>query len=244
MGLTQILRIAGVACLGAGVWLLCEGALTLRQWRMVPERVVTLADARMKDAIVTSDHRMSSLEQRLDNQLTALRSDLRATSKEYLQVASQKADVAMDLADSRAGQAVQALNERATDVTVPLADTLREYQRVPAVVGERLDPWTNCNGNGACWQAQFTASLGSARYTMGQIARAAPTITESVKLSTLAAQQTAQSAAITAQNAAQITKPGPAWMRWLGTGLTVAVPASQIAVPIVIQNLKAKGMPQ
>lgn len=233
--------IAAVACLLAGTWLLCEGALTLREWRMVPGRVVSLADARMKDAIAVSDGRMASLEAKLDSQLTALRGDLRATSKDFLQVADKHAGVAIGRADARMGETVAVLDATTAEITKPLVETLATYQRIPAVVGERLDPWTNCVGNGACWQAQFTASLGSARYTMGQVARAAPSITESVKLSTLAAQQTAQSAAITAQNAAQITKPGPRWLRYLGMGLSVAVPASQIAVPFVIGNVAAKG---
>lgn len=58
---------------------------------------------------------------------------------------------------------------------VMLADA---YAELPVTVGERLDPWTECKGNGACWQAQFTGALGSGRATMAEASRTMRAIRE------------------------------------------------------------------
>jgi hypothetical protein len=38
-------------------------------------------------------------------------------------------------------------------------------------LAQNLSPWTDCRGNGACWQAQTTALLGAARVTAGETSR-------------------------------------------------------------------------
>ena len=81
--------------------------------------------------------------------------------------------------DARAGeiigQAAAELRDTRLLLEGPAAElesTLAEYRRVPALVGQRLDPWTDCRGNGACWQAQATAFLGAARVTAGRTSTA------------------------------------------------------------------------
>ncbi len=76
--------------------------------------------------------------------------------------------------------------------------------------------------------------------TMTAIATAAPKVAEAVEGSTLAAQQAAQSAAVTSQNVALLTKPGPRWLRYAGLGLSIAAPASQIALPFAVGALGRK----
>lgn len=218
--------------LATASWAAAELAISIRHYRGVPDRAIDRMDGRLASVEATIDARLASVEARTDRRLASIQASTVV-----------RVDAATERADARLGQSLDLLDERSRELSVAvqassaaLTATLQEYGRVPGVVGARLDPWTNCVGNGACWQAQFTASLGSARYTMGQIARSAPTITESIQASTLAAQQTAQAAAVTAQNAATITKPGPAWTRWLGVGLGVAAPAAQVALPFVYRG--------
>lgn len=77
---------------------------------------------------------------------------------------------------------------------------LEEYRRLPAVVGTRLDPWTDCTGNGACWQAQWTALLGASRVTAGETSRTMREIREATPAIVANIDQTTA-------NVARITKP-------------------------------------
>jgi hypothetical protein len=98
--------------------------------------------------------------------------------------------------DHRLDDAIAKLDTRLGTITDAASDELRttgaelrrtgtaariaidRYAAIPGVVGERLDPWTDCRGNGACWQAQATAALGGLRATLGESARTARTIRE------------------------------------------------------------------
>jgi hypothetical protein len=73
---------------------------------------------------------------------------------------------------------------------------------------------------------------------MTNIAIATPKLVEAAELSARSGQQAAASAALTSANLAAITKPGPRWLRWAGVGLSVAAPASQVAMPFVLGRLK------
>jgi hypothetical protein len=55
-------------------------------------------------------------------------------------------------------------------------------------------PLLECKGNGACLPAQILAISGSARYTMGQVARAAPEIAQSIKVASAKSAATSERA--------------------------------------------------
>ena len=99
---------------------------------------------------------------------------LRAESGAWRAAARAAADDAVARLDARAAAAVGAVE----GPSLAAAALIEEYRRLPAIVGERLDPWTDCRGNGACWQAQATALLGATRATAGETSRAMRTIRE------------------------------------------------------------------
>lgn len=50
---------------------------------------------------------------------------------------------------------------------IPVRDSAlvlaKTYNDIPKVVGERLDPWTDCKANGLCWQGQLSDTLFAVR---------------------------------------------------------------------------------
>jgi hypothetical protein len=109
-------------------------------------------------------------------------------------------------------------------------DLLLAYQQVPAQVGARLDPWTDCHGNGACWQSQITATLGATRATFGQVAKAAPSVASSFERSALATEQTTAATAKAMNNLAELTRPLP---RWLRVPMQVIGPTAPLWLPFI-----------
>jgi hypothetical protein len=116
--------------------------------------------------------------------------------------------------------------------------TMSTYQALPDRLAYANRWLWDCENYAGCLQSQTLALVGSARYTMGQIAKAAPQVAGAVERAAEASAVTAEAASITAQNTAQITRPGPKWLRGVGLGLSVAVPASQIALPFVLSRVK------
>lgn len=78
------------------------------------------------------------------------------------------------MADARLSELIA----KADAPSAAAVELLDEYRRVPSIVGARLDPWTDCKGNGACWQAQMTAALGAGRVTLGETSRTMRSIRE------------------------------------------------------------------
>jgi hypothetical protein len=116
-------------------------------WRAMIERQIA---AGRKDAKGESGHwREASIE------------ELRQMRKEVIQLSNTQLSELIATLDSPADA---------------LTKTLEEYAKVPAVIGSRLDPWTDCKGNGACWQAQTTALLGASRVTSGEVSKTMRTV--------------------------------------------------------------------
>lgn len=108
---------------------------------------------------------------RSERQIAGLRNDLRV-SIDTRAAAIQKA--AVDELQGMRADLVRQIVPPSRALTV----LLEEYRRIPEQVGQRLEPWTDCRGNGACWQAQATAMLGAGRVTLGETSRAMRTIRE------------------------------------------------------------------
>ena len=70
--------------------------------------------------------------------------------------------------------------------------TVLEWRGIPGKYLAKLDPWIDCRGNGNCWQAQVTATLGATRHTMGQLAKAAPEVSNSAVRTAAAVEKTAE----------------------------------------------------
>ena len=169
---------------------------------------------------------MASLPATLDAAVTretaALRADLNTESAAWRALAASEAarsryailaesdqwrrESLSELARARS-DLITTLDQRSTELIrtaeAPAAATtalLDEYRRLPAVVGNRLDPWTDCTGNGACWQAQWTALLGASRVTAGETSRTMREIREATPAIVANVDQTTA-------NVARITKP-------------------------------------
>lgn len=123
----------------------------------------------------------------------------------------QRVDALSGMIDAHAGRiesmAVGEIQQTRADVLSALqpvasaaVDTLDVYRKLPSAVGERMDTWTDCRGNGACWQAQFTALLGASRVTAGETSRTMRGIREATPAIVANIDQTTA-------NVARITKP-------------------------------------
>ncbi len=113
--------------------------------------------------------------------------------------------------DRRSGEFVRTTQAPAVAATA----LLEEYRRLPAAVGSRLDPWTDCAGNGACWQAQWTALLGASRVTAGETSRTMRAVREATPAIVANVDQTTA-------NVARITKPDSLAIRILKLTAPVA----------------------
>ena len=71
---------------------------------------------------------------------------------------------------------------------------------------KNLDPWTDCRGNGACWQAQITALLGASRVTAGETSR-------TMREVRIATPKIAANVEVTTANVARLTQPESLGMR-------------------------------
>jgi hypothetical protein len=71
---------------------------------------------------------------------------------------------------------------------------------------KNLDPWTDCHGNGACWQAQFAALLGASRVTAGETSR-------TMREVRIATPKIAANVEVTTGNVARLTRPESLGMR-------------------------------
>lgn len=234
------MRWVGTACLLALCWLLVECALAVRAARRAADDAVALidwhaaeierrADERIGDAIAMLDRRLASIEQRADARLA---NAVRASERQ-IAGAVERADARLfeTLAEVRAlrGEAQTAIAE---------ASSLISDARPGVQAWSSLSPQLAANALGAVAAIKVTA--GQTAQTMREIERATPDIVASIEASALASQHAAQSAAQTSQNLAEITRPGPRWLRYVGIGLGVAAPAAQTALPFVIRRAELK----
>ena len=215
-------EIAACLALCALTWCGIEAALVLRDWRGVPDQVLALTSNQLTAAQGMVDARLASIEER---------------------------------ADARTGDALALVDHRLGKVTETVAgiggkaeETARSATRLvdsAERISRSLEPWLDCGGENSgegkdCLQRRAWWMTLKADATMTAIATAAPKVAEAVEGSTLAAQQAAESAAVASQNVALLTKPGPRWLRYAGLGLSIAAPASQIALPFAVGALSRK----
>jgi hypothetical protein len=198
--------------------------------------LVVAALALVRTLEVTAAGLPDRLEQIVERHTVALRGDFTAESAAWRRTVEAQAAAARDavvveseqwrnqtlteIAEARRDTLV--LLDRRTGELLAKADVptaaaialLDEYRRIPAMVGARLDPWTDCKGNGACWQAQWTALLGASRTTAGETSRTLRTIREATPGIVANVNQTTA-------NVARITRPD-----------SLAIKILKIAAPI------------
>lgn len=139
------------------------------------------------------DETRDSLQQSVAVVLVVARDELRQTRKDLLEEAGRirretrlEARQTREDALARVDIAISILDARTASIERETAILLRTvgdnsgrlvdaYSSFPSSLLSRYDstvgPWTNCSGNGACWQAQLTAALGASRATLGETSR-------------------------------------------------------------------------
>lgn len=232
-----------VCCLASLAWLLVECAITVRSSRKIAEELVAIADhhaseierradERIGDVLDVLNRRLASIEQRADIVLS------RAVRSAESQVAS-----AVRTADSRLVDALEEVRQIRAETQLAVAEArglISDVRRTHEEAAKRLDYWTNCEQNGLCWQGVATDTMLAVRRAALSVDRAMPQIVASAQASAQGVQATAQASAQTAENLAKLTQPGPRWLRYLGVGMSIAAPASQIALPFVLKKAELR----
>jgi hypothetical protein len=226
------------------LWIMAEAALAVRAWRMATQSAVEILDAhlaeiteradlRAQEALSLADARIRDAEARLDARLA----DAIARSDARLSDAIERADIRLSDATAR-------MDARLADATTLLdarvGEAIDRADRRVADAASRLDFWTNCEQNGLCWQGMVTDVLTASRRAALTIDRAVPEMVAASQATARSMDATAAASAETARNLAEITRPGPRWLRYLGMGLSVAAPASQVAVPFVLRRAEIR----
>lgn len=179
----------------------------------------------------------------VSGQITALRGDIRAEVSDTRSDLFRRADGLQALLNTHAErieadtvteirQTRRELLAEARPAVAGAVGLLATYQALPSVVGARLDPWTECRGNGACWQAQITASLGATRSALGQVARSAPSVAASIERSAAASEKATTATAAAMGNIAEVTKPLP---RYLRIPLQIMGPTAPLWLPFTVR---------
>jgi len=203
------LRICGCILLAACSWLAVETALMMRETR---------ATVAQLPAILTAES--AATRAALVGEIAAGRKDIAVSLSHAGRAVSAQLDGLAVLIDSRAESIqlaavseIQATRAELLPARDELIAMIAEYRAIPAAVGERFEPWTTCRGNGNCWQAQVTATLGAARTTLGAAAKAAPAVSASAERSAIATEAATAATAKAMTNIAELSKPIPRWLR-------------------------------
>ena len=225
--MNRVLCIAACVVCAALAWCAAEAALCLRAWRGLPAQVASRVDDRIQEAMLRADDQISAA--RVD----AVR-EITRTRREILLRVDNLAS-RMDGRVSEIQRDVVGMSARVGDAA-SAATSLLEDARPGIQAWSGLSPSLAANTLGLLAAAKVTA--GESAQTMRHVRLATPEIVQAIQASAIASQEAAFSAARTSQNLAELTKPGPRWLRWVGIGASVAVPASQVATPIVLGRIK------
>jgi len=199
----QVGRVAQLAAAVAAsclAWLCAEAAMAMREVRRQVAVLPVLVDTRVEiEARATREliaREAAATRGTVAKQAAAATAMAARESEAWRQEFGQR----IEFATAEALGRVDRMAADIATVTTSANATIDEYRRIPAVVGQRLDPWTDCAGNGACWQAQATALLGASRVTAGETSRAMKAIREATPAIVANVDQTTA-------NVARITKP-------------------------------------
>lgn len=196
----RVARLAAAVAASCLAWLCVEAAMAMREVRRQVAVLPVLVDTRVEiEARATREliaREAAATRGTIAKQAAAATAMAARESEAWRQEFGQRIEFATVEALGR----VDRMAADIATVTTSANAAIDEYRRIPAVVGQRLDPWTNCAGNGACWQAQATALLGASRVTAGETSRTMKAIGE-------AAPAIVANVDKTTANVARITKP-------------------------------------
>lgn len=182
----SILEIAGaLLCAALAV---CACALSVKTYAVLEavqattQALPSALDAALTREAARLDGRLQSIERRADGRLAAIQRDLVGEVKTAREDLTFHSATLIDLTNRRSLDVTRSLDVNLRAATSSLSTTLEAYAAIPATVGARLDPWTDCR-KGTCLQAQAMGMIGTFRATgaeaarVGRVAReAAPSI--------------------------------------------------------------------
>lgn len=186
-------------------WCAIEAGLVLRQARAQMIVLPALIDYRIKaegaEIRKLVSNESAAARHLLDAHAKSATSQLTGESRAWREQTTHIIESSVAGAFAR----LDRIEAQAASVATTANTAIDEYRRIPAAIGQRLDAWTDCAGNGACWQAQATALLGASRVTAGETSRTMRAIRE-------ATPQIVANVDTTTANVARLTKPDS--MRW------------------------------
>lgn len=196
----RVTLLAAAVAAGCLAWCAVEAAFALREIRhqvsVLPVLVDTRVEVEMRATRKLIAREAAATRQTVATAATAATATAARESEAWRREFSQRVEFATVEALGRVDRMAADL----ATVTASANSAIDEYRRIPAVVGQRLDPWTDCAGNGACWQAQATALLGASRVTAGETSRTMKAIREATPAIVANVDKTTA-------NVARITKP-------------------------------------
>ena len=202
MNMRQIAISFAAFCIA---WCAIEAGLVLRQARVQMIVLPALVDHRIKTESAEIRKLMANesvaARRLIDAHAKSATSQFAGESQAWRQQTAQTIEKSMVDAFAR----LDRIEAQAASVATTANAAIDEYRRIPVAIGQRLDVWTDCAGNGACWQAQATALLGASRVTAGETSRTMRAIRE-------ATPQIVANVDTTTANVARLTKPDS--MRW------------------------------
>lgn len=193
----EILTAFAAACVA---WLAIESALAMREVRRQVAVLPVLVDTRV-------EIEMRATRELIAREAAATRGVVAKQAAAATAMAARESEAwrlefgqRIEFATVEALGRVDRMAGDVATVTKSANAAIDEYRHIPVAVGQRLSPWTDCAGNGACWQAQATALLGASRVTAGETSRAMKAIREATPAIVANVDQTTA-------NVARITKP-------------------------------------
>lgn len=234
--IVHIRNLAIAVAFAALAWVFVEGALTVRTTR------AELAGTQVFLKAEFTDTRNALLEEMRYARVDLIRQIDAARGRLIAEIATARRD-STSLIDKHAAELTARADSQITELrgdivrgttpvlrsTVGLLDT---YQAIPGEVRQDLRPWLDCRGNGSCWPAQITATIGATRATLGQVARSAPKVATSLERSAEASERATDATARAMGNVAELTRPMPRWVRY---PLQILGPTSPIWVPLIFK---------
>ena len=206
-----------------------QAGRVLEAWRTVPDRIVTVADARLGSIERTADARLVSIEAKTDAQLTATRGELSKNLRQLQSDANAKIDAALALSDAQLTATRAELLAEVHPVLGQATDALAAYAALPRSIQPTID---YANKMSPFIIDNFHGAITAAKYTLGDVAKASRTFEATslqINQAAINSADASKQTAIVMTNFAHATKPLPTWLR---IGLAVAPSAAQTAFPL------------
>jgi len=165
-------------------------------------------------------------------QVSLLRKDLTGEIRELRSGALIIADRRIGEVTTPLGRQINELGATANGTLLRSQSLIGRYERIPDDVALNTRPLWDCREYSGCVTSQSLALIGSARATLGVVARNAPRMADHAERIATDSENISRNVGIITLNFAEATKVPPLWQRVL---LRWAPAGAQIATPFVVR---------